>query len=135
METTLNVIPCELSEVLPFLVQVTRPKADTCAGLASVQDICRNSQAFKVQDASGSTVAAYALEPYQHDRGTMLFVTAGAGAMPGIDLSLTMCNTVETQARVIGAKAVGLMTRRNGLIEKLKAQGWTVAGVKLVKKI
>lgn len=135
VETTLDVTPCSLAEALPFLVQVTRPKADTSAGLATVQDICRNSQVFKVQDGQGHTVAAYAVEPYEHDRGTMLFVTAGAGAMPGIDLSVTMCHTLEAQARQVGAKAVGLMTKRRGLIEKLKAQGWQMAGVKMVKKL
>ena len=135
MEKTLDVIPCDLGEVLPYLVQVTKPKTDTCAGLASVQDICRHSQIFKVTDEAGNTVAAYAVEPYEHDRGTMLFVTAGAGAMPGIDLSLTMCKVVEAQAIDVGAKAIGLMTKRGGMIRKLKAQGWTVAGLKMVKKL
>ena len=134
MEKTLDVTPCSLAEALPFLVQVTRPKADTCGGLATVQDICRNSQVFKAV-SDGQTVAAYAVEPYEFDRGVCLFVTAGAGALDGVDLSLTMCKVVEAQAQQVGAKQIGLMTRRPALIKKLKAQGWQVAGVKLVKKI
>lgn len=134
MEKTLTVHPCELGEALPFLVQITRPKADTCGGLATVQDICRHSQVFKVQD-NGQTVAAYAVEPYEFDRGVCLFVTAGAGMLDGVDLTLTMQRVIEAQAQQVGAQQVGLMTRRPALIKKLKAQGYRVAGVKLVKKI
>lgn len=134
VETTLDVTPCSLAEALPYLVQITRPKADTSGGLATVQDVCRHSQVFKAT-CNGQTVAAFAVEPYEFDRGVCLFLTAGAGALDGVDLSATMLKVLEAQAAQIGARQVGMMTKRRGLIRKLQASGWQVAGVKLVKKL
>jgi hypothetical protein len=134
MEKTLNVTPCSVAEALPYLAQVTRPKADTSGGLATVQDVCRHAQAFRV-DCDGQTVGAYALEVLEFDRGDCLWVQAGAGQLDGVDLTTSMVQVVETQARGIGAKQIGMITRRRALVRKLAAQGWQIAGVKMVKKI
>lgn len=134
MEKTLDVFPCEVAEVLPFLAALTRPKTDTSAGLATVQDLCGKSQAFKVT-SEGHTVAAYTVEPQQFDRGVSLLVTSLAGGLEGVNLALTMDRVLTAQAQQIGARQLSMITKRRGLIRKLSAQGWQVAGIKMVKKI
>lgn len=134
METALTITTCELPEVLPVLARIGRPKYDTSGGLATVQDVCKAAQIFKVEQG-GHLVGAYALETLEFDRGVCVWVSAGAGMLEGVDLASTMAGVVETQARAIGAQQVGMITKRRGLIKKLAAQGWTVAGVKMVKKI
>lgn len=123
-----------MADVLPHLVTLTRPKCDTSGGLATVQDICKNAQAFKVE-TDGKTVGAYAVEALEFDRGICLWITAGAGTVDGVDLTDTMQKVWHVMAQQIGAKQIGLITKRRGLIRKLTAHGWTVAGVKMVKKI
>lgn len=134
MEKTLEITPCELADALPWLAQVTRPKADTNGGLATVQDICKNAQVFRVT-SGGREVGAYAVEPYEFDRGTCLFVVAGAGRMEGVDLTASMARVVEIQAMQSGAKQVGMITHRRALANKLAAMGWQAVGIKMVKKI
>lgn len=134
MEKTLTVTPCTLEQVLPWLVQATRPKADTTGGLATVQDLCRNAQAMRVE-YEGQTVGAYAVEPVEFDRGVMLWIVAAGANVDGVDMTETLTKVIETQARKIGASRVGLITKRPGLIKKLKAMGYTVNGVSLGKKL
>ena len=134
MEKTLKVTPCTVAEVLPYLAQVNRKKVDTSGGLATVQDVCKNAQAFAV-DCEGKRVGAYALEVLEYDRGACLWINTGAGRLDGVDLTVSMANVVETQARAIGAKQIGMITRRRGLVDKLAAQGWEVVGIKMVKKL
>lgn len=134
MEKTLEVTPCELSRILPFLVQATRPKSDTSGGLATVQDVCKHAQSFVVTD-EGHDVGGYVVEPLEFDRGVCLWVTMGAGQVDGLDLTATMEKIVEVQARQIGASQIGMITKRRGLIKKLQANGWAVAGIKMLKKL
>lgn len=134
MEKTLDVFPCDVAEVLPFLVELTRPKTDTSAGLATVQDLCGKSQAFKVL-SDGKTIAAYTVEPLEFDRGVDLLITSLAGRLDHIDLTKTMDRVLTAQAQQIGARQLSMLTKRRGLIRKLAAQGWQVAAVKMVKKI
>lgn len=134
VEKILEVSPCTVGEVLGFLAALTRPKTDTSAGLCTVQDLCGSSQAFKLTD-HGHTVAAYTVDPQEFDRGVCLMVTSLAGHLDGVDLALTMDRIITAQAQQIGAKQIAMLTRRRGLIRKLAAQGWTVAAIKMVKKI
>ena len=134
VEATLNVNPCTVGDVLPLLAKLTNPKTDTTGGLATVQDIFSHSQIFKVTHL-GNTVGAYAVNPMHYDRGLCLWVQGLVGEIDEIDLTRTMEKVVIAQAQQIGARQVATLTKRRGLIRKLVACGWTVAGVKLVKKI
>ena len=134
MEATLDINPCQVADVLPLLATLTRPKTDTSGGLATVQDFFAHSQVFKVTH-NGQTVGAYAVDPQAFDRGICLWVQGLTGHIDGIDLTRTMEKVVTAQAQQIGARQVATLTKRRGLIRKLVACGWTVAGVKLVKKI
>lgn len=134
VEATLEINPCTVADVLPLLATLTGPKTDTTGGLATVQDVFSRSQIFKI-DHNGNTVGAYAVEPLQFDRGICLWVQGLAGELDAIDLTRTMDKVVTAQALQIGARQVATLTKRRGLIRKLTACGWTVAGVKLVKKI
>lgn len=134
METILQVVPATLAHVLPLLVLATGRKADTCGGLATVQDLCKNAQVFAVKDG-GNVVGAYALEVHEFDRGVCLWVQAGAGHLEGIDLTATIHKVIEQQARAIGAKQLGLVTRRPALIKKLQLEGWQIVGTKMIKTL
>lgn len=134
MAKILEVRRCELVEVLPLMEELTEPKTDTSCGLATVQDMCQNAQTFAVKH-EGKTVAAYAVEPVQFDRGASMVIVAGAGGLEGVDLVASMQGFWEMQARQIGARQIETLTRRRGLVKKLSAMGWQVVGLKMVKKL
>lgn len=130
----LDVTPCGLDAVLELLQVCTRPKADTCGGLATVGDLCAGGQQFIVTNR-GAVVGGYSLIPMQFDRGVCIWIQAGAGHLDGVDLSTLMARTVEAQARDAGARQVAMITKRPALVRRLLRQGWQIAGTKMTKRV
>lgn len=134
MEKTLNVEAVELCEVLDLLGQAGTVKTDTTQGAATVEELCAGALAFAVE-ANGERCAAYAIKVVKHQRESVAWVMAAGGAVPGVDLTATMIPAIEYQARELQADQVAITTRRRGLIHKLNAMGYTVAGITLRKKL
>lgn len=120
--------------MLGLLSQAFTLRADTTAGMETVQDACRFSQAVAVE-CEGRAVGAYAVRPVQLDRGVVLWVMAAGGRLPGINLTAAMMPVIEAQAMQTGARQVAINTRRKGLISQLEKIGYVVTGVTLRKNL
>lgn len=113
-----------LERALPFDVE----------GGGSVEDYTRGAAVFELVD-DGRRVGAFALEVHQHSEGRCVRVLA-AGGEPGFDHTGAMVEFVERQAREhIGATSIGCETRRRGLVKRLQAEGFEVAGFILRKRV
>ena len=134
MEKTVNVQPADLADVLDLLDLAGSIKADTTLGAASVAELCRDAIAFTV-DADGERCAAYAIKVVDHDGARLAWIMAAGGAMRGVDLTATVLPAIEYQARELKVKQLAITTRRRGLIHKLCAMGYSVAGITLRKNI
>lgn len=89
---------------------------------------------FELRDGD-RLVGAFALEVSTDSRGHLVRVLA-AGGEPGHDLTGEMVRFVEREARDrIGARAIGCETRRRGLVKRLQAEGFKVAGFILRKDL
>lgn len=134
MAQTLNVHPAELADVLTLLDLAGSAKADTTLGAATMAELCRDALAFSV-DADGERCGAYAIKIVNHDAERVAWVMAAGGAMRGVDLTGTVLPAIEYQARELNAGQIAITTRRRGLIHKLTAMGYTVAGITLRKNL
>lgn len=134
METKVNVHPADLHEVLELLDLAGSAKADTTLGAASVEELCREAITFAVE-ANGERCMAYAIKVVNHDDQRVAWVVAAGGKLKGVDLTATIIPAIEYQARELNAGQVAITTRRRGLIHKLSAMGYTVAGITLRKNI
>lgn len=134
MEKTVNVKPAELHEVLALLDLAGSAKADTTLGAATIEELCREAMAFAVE-SDGERCAAYAIKVVKHDDERVAWVMAAGGTMRGVDLTATVLPAIEYQARELNAGQVAITTRRRGLIHKLSAMGYTVAGITLRKNL
>lgn len=134
MEKSLSVRRATL-ESTRHLLERALQRGDTTAGAASIADLCGNGQAFEVLDKFQDPIAAYVLAVHEHAKARVCWVMAAGGGMAGIDLTETLMGTIEAQAGEVQADQIAITTRRRGLIKKLQAQGFEVAGVTLRKKL
>lgn len=134
MAQTLNVQPADLADVLDLLDLAGSAKADTTLGAATMAELCRDTLAFSV-DADGERLAAYAIKVVNHENERVAWVMAAGGGMRGVDLTATVLPAIEYQAQQLNAGQIAITTRRRGLIHKLSAMGYTVAGITLRKNI
>ena len=135
METqTLNVHPADMREVLALLDLAGSAKADTTLGAATIEELCRDALAFAV-DANGERCAAYAIKVVNHEAERVAWVMAAGGTVRGVDLTASVLPAIEHQARELDAGQIAITTRRRGLIHKLSAMGYTVAGITLRKNL
>lgn len=101
---------------------------------ASVDELIGDAAVFEMRDA-GRLVGAFALEVQEGGAGRQLHVLA-AGGEPGHDLTGAMVDAVAREAREhVGAGAIGCTTKRRGLVKRLQAEGFEVAGFILRKKV
>lgn len=131
---TLSVRPIEPARVADTLATATAPRCDTTAGAQSLAELCRRGIAFEVT-AGGRRVGAYTLEMADHDAARVAWIMAAAGGMPGIDGVASLLPVIEAQAVLLGATQLGVVTRRAGLVKKLRRHGFAVTGVMLRKEL
>lgn len=134
MEAGLIVKPSTIAEAGPLLAQAAR-RGDTTGGAASIAELCEGGQVFAAHDAQGRPVLAYVLTMRDHAAARVCWVQAAAGGAAGHDLTREMLPGIERQASEQGAHQIAITTRRRGLINKLRAQGYTVTGVTLRKAV
>lgn len=103
-------------------------------GEASVDAMTEGAEVYALDDQDGRTVGAFAMVQTSTQAGDFIDVAA-AGGLPGHDLAGDMDAFTTSQARQRGAVGVRCITRRRGLVERLKREGWTVAGYVLKKDI
>lgn len=134
MEKGLTVHPATFADARHMLERA-QLRGDTTAGAASLEELCAGGQVFTVRDGAGRQVLAYVLAMRDHAAARVCWVQAAGGGLPGVDLTGQAMPAIEHQARGQGAGQVAITTRRRGLIKKLRAHGYEVAGVTLRKKI
>jgi hypothetical protein len=109
-------------------------RRDTTGGLGDMEACLRQGQLFDVK-VDGQTIARYALEFVQCDKGAEVFITAAAGDLPGFDLVATLVPYIAQQAGQAGADAITINTRRRGLVRKLQRAGWSLDAFVMRKKL
>lgn len=78
--------------------------------------------------ADGRMVGAFAVEVLDAAAGRVMHVTA-AGGLPGYDHTAAIDEWLDREARGhVQARSVRAVTRRPGLVKRLGARGWRVAG-------
>lgn len=125
----LTISPAAFDDVAPFMEMAGR--YDTSAGMVTLQDIANVSTLYQVQDEQGKPVAGYALRMTEHTAGRVLWIMAAGGRLPGVDLSEIILTAVKHQAQQAGARQIAQITRRAGLVKKMKAQGFKDCGTVL----
>jgi len=114
-----------LERALPF---------DVDGAGATVEDYCDGAAVFELLDGD-RRVGAFSLEVREYSDGRCVRVLA-AGGEPGYDHCGAMLSFVERQAREhIHATSMGCETRRRGLVKRLQAEGFELAGYILRKKV
>lgn len=108
------------------------PKCDTTGGLGTMDAALASCSLFDVI-VGGVTVARYALKTIDRAAGAEMYIVAAVGAMPGADLVASIAPFIETQCASVERLTVN--TRRRGLVEKLRRQGWTLDAYVMRKKI
>jgi hypothetical protein len=106
---------------------------DACGGTATVEEMAGGQAVFEVRQA-GELVAAFALGVQDCADGRLLRCGA-AGALPGHDVLPLIVDTAEAEARRVGAVATLCETARPGMVRRLKARGYRVAGFILRKDV
>lgn len=127
----IEAVPASAEDALPWLQRAA--KFDTSGGLLGVDEVLRGS-VFQAVQHGGECIGAYALSLSQHDQGAVLWVTACAADLPGVDLVPHLLSIIEQQARTVEAQQVAITTRRRGLIKKLLHNGYEISGITLRKK-
>lgn len=107
---------------------------DTSGGLLSLAEVCGGA-VFQAVEYQGRRVGAYALQRSQHDGGAVLWITACAANVPGVDLTPHILSVIEQQAQQVDADQVAITTARRGLIKKMLALGYEISGITLRKRI
>lgn len=123
----LTVTPAEFHEVASHLAAAV--KHDATAGSQGAADLAADAFLFKVVTEDGDIVAAYSMRIHQHEKQSVAWVVAAGGRLPGVDLLASLVPVIKGQARECGASQVALITRRQGLIKRMKKQGFAVTGV------
>jgi hypothetical protein len=101
---------------------------------AQLVDLIGGCNVFELLDA-GKVVGAFAARCDAYTDGRVLTVTA-AGGLPGYDLTAVIDAWMTLQASgPAAARRLECITRRPGLIKKLKAAGYHEAGVVLAKDL
>ena len=115
----------------PFLQRALAYDVDGSG--ASLEDLAGCAW-FEVRDGV-DLVGAFALEVNTYRSGHQVRVLAAGGA-PGHDITGAIVDAVEREARErIGARVIGCETKRRGLVKRLEAEGFHVAGFILRKAI
>jgi hypothetical protein len=122
-----------MADALPMLAAALT-RADTTAGAASIAELLQGAQAFTL-DNDGGPVAFYAVKVVEHEKCRVLWAMAGAGRLPGHDLTTTGMQAMEHQARSAGAGQVAITTRRRGFVKKLEKLGYQISGITLRKNL
>ena len=102
------------------------------AGLESMADMLQGAAAFDVID-NGNTVGCYALGIQSLPGGRVAWLLAGQGKANGYSLTEDLLPAIESQAAESDYMAI--QTARPGLVRRLLAQGYEVAGTIMVKKL
>lgn len=105
---------------------------DTTGGLETVDHVVTGCECFEVQLA-GVPVLHYALQVQQRPNGVEVVIAAAAGDAPGVNLVESVMPAIEKQAS--GADMLTVHTRRKGLVAKLAAQGFELAGFIMRKRL
>lgn len=123
----LTVSPAEFHEVADHLAAAV--KHDATGGTQNAADLAADAFLFKVVTEEGAIVAAYSMRIHQHEKHSVAWVVAAGGRLPGVDLLATVVPVIKRQARECGASQVALITRRQGMVKRMKKQGFAVTGV------
>lgn len=99
-----------------------------------VADLVGDYPVFDVLADDGRTVGAIAAGHHQFSDVGVIRCSAAACA-PGHDMTAGLSAFLVDQARQAGAQLVTCETARRGLVRKLQAEGWTVGGFILRKKV
>lgn len=121
----------DLTHARPLLERALR--FDVYGTGGQLIDLIAGCALFEVLDGE-RVVGAFAARRDGFTDGAVLSVTA-AGGLPGYDLTAAMDAWMTEQAGPAQARRLQCITRRPGLIKKLKASGYHVAGVVLAKDL
>jgi len=120
----------------PETIRANLDKVDVwtvAAGLEGMSDVIGGAAAFRVMDDEGEEIGAYALRQRDMAGGVVVWLVAGQGSAPGMDLTSDLMPAIEDQVK--GADFLAIQTIRPGLIKKLAKQGYTLGGAIMVKKL
>lgn len=100
----------------------------------ALADMIGGCAVFEVLDGS-KVIGAFAARADDYSDGRVLTVTA-AGGLPGYDITAAIDAWMTLQATgPAGARRLECITRRPGLIKKLQAAGYHVAGYLMAKDV
>lgn len=122
----------DLAHALELLELAARNEV---TGGCAVRDLVGGCAVFELVDEAGAIVGAFAARVDTFTTGREVTVTA-AGATGDNGATEAMADWVEHQARErIGARRLTCTTKRRGLVRKLQARGYRVAGYVMTKEI
>ncbi|SAK68259.1 hypothetical protein AWB76_04077 [Caballeronia temeraria] len=110
-----------------------RAKTDTSAGMVDAVR-CLDNAVFCRVFASGVPVAFFALRIEQKGTRREAEVTIAHGRA-AFDLTAEILPMIERAAADLGAHGLTVVTRRGGLVKKLKSAGYGTAAVRLRKEL
>ena len=120
----------DLTRARPLLERALR--FDVYGTGGQLIDLIAGCLLFELKNEAGEVVGAFAARCDTYSDGRVMTVTA-AGGLPGYDLTAAIDAWMREAARDAKARRLQCITRRRGLIKKLKATGYHVAGVILAK--
>lgn len=94
---------------------------DPAEGRQCLHDVIAGADLFAVTHA-GHACLFYALRLTP----PRAWLEAGAGHLPGVDLTREVLPLIERQAQAAGCSEIGITTKRRGLIAKLQRAGWRI---------
>lgn len=131
----MDVMPIDLTPITPFEA-ARHLQSVNCweleAGLDDLAGLLSQGPCFRVDGPAGM-LGAYGLRIEHWPGGVVGWVIAGAGRVPGQIAARDFLPVVERQ--LAGCDLVAVQTRRLGLIRRLEAAGYHVAGHTLVKRL
>jgi hypothetical protein len=127
----LTVARAHLDEVRTLLARVERFSASGELTNAMVA----GCTLFKASDEAGVIRFAWAVEVLQRDGEKIYWCAAVATNLAGSDCLSLFVPVMEGQARAWGCTRAEFATRRRGLVQRMKADGYNVAFVKMGKAL
>lgn len=124
----------DLTPITPFEAARLMPGLgcwETDAGLDDLAGILSQGPCFRV-DGAGGVLGAYGLRLEHWPGGVVGWIIAGAGKMPGSVAARDFLPVVEHH--LSGCDLIAIQTRRPGLVRRLQAAGYHLAGQTLVKR-
>jgi hypothetical protein len=129
-------LPHDHPGALALLQAAMRFAVDAPAGqvLQASAVIKPGANVLGIEDDAGQLRGAFVLTPLATPYGVIVRCNAAGGAADQ-DLTAFMADATEAMAKAHGAVAAQCLTQRRGLVKKLKARGYRVAGYVLQKDV